>query len=244
MKIAVINFSGNTGKTTLTKNLLVPLIPGAKRISIEDVNEGDGAVDLQIGANRFRNLAAELNVADDDQHIVMDIGASTGKAMVAELGALRTTRRIFDFWIVPVVPSEKERRDTLNTVKALLEIKVPADRIVVIANNLSDPEMFSVDFAQLAAAAGELGFVLCPQGILQHKVFDQIKGWDESVFDVVAKYSEDYLRAERKAAKGDEAKLEYVGQLMVIRDAAEEACEQLRDVFAVTPMGQELAVEA
>lgn len=35
MKVAVINFSGNVGKTTIARHLLAPRIPGAEVVSIE-----------------------------------------------------------------------------------------------------------------------------------------------------------------------------------------------------------------
>lgn len=38
MKIAVINFSGNVGKTTVARHLLLPRIQGAELISVESVN--------------------------------------------------------------------------------------------------------------------------------------------------------------------------------------------------------------
>lgn len=41
MKVAVINLSGNTGKTTLSKHLLAPLLK-ARRVQIEDVNSSNG----------------------------------------------------------------------------------------------------------------------------------------------------------------------------------------------------------
>ena len=43
MKIAVINFSGNVGKTTVTHHLLAPRIPGTEVIAVESVNAGHGA---------------------------------------------------------------------------------------------------------------------------------------------------------------------------------------------------------
>ena len=43
MKVAVINFSGNTGKTIVSKHLLLPRIPDARLIAVESIAE---AVDL------------------------------------------------------------------------------------------------------------------------------------------------------------------------------------------------------
>ena len=42
MKIAVINFSGNVGKTTVARHLLAPRIAGAELIAVESINADDG----------------------------------------------------------------------------------------------------------------------------------------------------------------------------------------------------------
>ena len=107
MKIAVINFSGNTGKSVLSKNMLIPLLPGAKRISIEDINDPGGRSDATITASMFPSLAAELNAFDEDKHFVLDIGASSAKEMVGHFTRLATTRSDIDVWIVPVTRSRR-----------------------------------------------------------------------------------------------------------------------------------------
>ncbi len=38
MKIAVINFSGNVGKSTVARHLLMPRVEGADLISVESLN--------------------------------------------------------------------------------------------------------------------------------------------------------------------------------------------------------------
>ena len=52
MKIAVINFSGNVGKSTVARHLLLPRIPGAELIAIESLNadEGQGQACAQVQA--------------------------------------------------------------------------------------------------------------------------------------------------------------------------------------------------
>jgi len=42
MKLAVINFSGNVGKTTVARHLLMPRIEGAELIAVESLNADDG----------------------------------------------------------------------------------------------------------------------------------------------------------------------------------------------------------
>ena len=42
MKVAVINFSGNVGKTTIARHLLVPRMAGAELIAVESINADEG----------------------------------------------------------------------------------------------------------------------------------------------------------------------------------------------------------
>ena len=41
MKIAVINFSGNVGKSTVARHLLLPRIAGAELIAVESINSDE-----------------------------------------------------------------------------------------------------------------------------------------------------------------------------------------------------------
>ena len=38
MKLAVINFSGNVGKSTVARHLLAPRIPGCQFVAVESIN--------------------------------------------------------------------------------------------------------------------------------------------------------------------------------------------------------------
>ena len=59
MKIAVINFSGNVGKTTIARHLLAPRLPGAAVVSIESLNADDTTTDT-LRANQFGALQEYL----------------------------------------------------------------------------------------------------------------------------------------------------------------------------------------
>ena len=42
MKLAVISFSGNVGKSTISRHLLAPRLRGARVIAIESINADEG----------------------------------------------------------------------------------------------------------------------------------------------------------------------------------------------------------
>lgn len=71
MKIAVINFSGNLGRTTIARHLLLPRIVGAELFSVESLNSADGECHAMRG-RQFGELQELLQTID---HAVVDIGA-------------------------------------------------------------------------------------------------------------------------------------------------------------------------
>ena len=42
MKLAVVNFSGNVGKSTIARHLLAPRIPACQFVAVESINADDG----------------------------------------------------------------------------------------------------------------------------------------------------------------------------------------------------------
>lgn len=232
MKITVINLSGNTGKTTLSKHLLAPQLK-ARRIEIEDVNSGDGEADLDMAANKFKALAAELNIADDDEHFVIDIGASNAKPMIEHFAQLKRTRSAIDYWVIPVVPASKQKIDSLNTVKKLLEIGVEAGAIVMVLNNITDVESVASDFPTILGARA-LGVHVCDEVVLASEVFEMLKGTQDSVFSL--RDNPPDFKALKKAATGNAQATTKVGEKMVLQDLAEAAAENLRSVFMSMPV--------
>lgn len=63
MKIAVINFSGNVGKSTVARHLLFPRLRNAQLIAIESINS-DGSQDEAIRGKQFGQLQEALALLD------------------------------------------------------------------------------------------------------------------------------------------------------------------------------------
>ena len=86
MNIALINLSGNVGKSTLAVHLFAAMRPGAKIISVESVNSSDadtiqGIEVEEIEASSFREIFRELMMAEGD--VILDVGALVRSARPA-----------------------------------------------------------------------------------------------------------------------------------------------------------------
>lgn len=231
-KVVVLNVSGNTGKTTLSKHLLAPLL-NARRVQIEDINAGDGQADAEVQAKQFAQLAAEINVLSEEKNIVLDVGSSTAGVMLGKFQELRTTRREIDYWVVPCVPSTKVVMDTVNTIRLLTNIGVPANQIIVIKNNVTDTYKLEKDFEAIDKLA-PLGIHIADQAVLNSDVFEMLKGDERNVISM-SDNPPDFKAMKREAA-GDEDKLRPIGVKILLQDMAEKAAENLRSVFNSTPL--------
>jgi hypothetical protein len=147
MKIAVISFSGNVGKTTIARHLLAPRIPGAKLVSIESINAGEKAEDV-IRGRQFAALQEYLQIA---QNVVVDIGASNVEDFLLLMSRYHGSHQDLDYFVVPTVPATKQQQDTIATLVALARLGVPAESVRLVFNMLDESSDIERDFKPLLA---------------------------------------------------------------------------------------------
>lgn len=174
MKLAVINFSGNVGKSTVARHLLAPRVPGASLIAIESINARESHAQALRG-RQFGELQEYVQSVD---HVVVDIGASNVEDLMRLMHRYRGSHEDFDCFVVPTVPASKQQQDTVATLAELHLIGVPRDRIKVVFNMVEDEEPVERAFHDL------LGFLVerpvasanvdCRLGV--NEVYERIKG--------------------------------------------------------------------
>jgi len=138
MKLAVINFSGNVGKTTVARHLLLPRIPGAELIAVESVNADGGKsagpkgiTTQSLRGSQFVQLQEYMQTIDS---AVVDIGASNIEELLSLMQIYPRSHEDFDCFIVPTVPALKQQQDTIATLIALSRLGVPPERIKLVFN--------------------------------------------------------------------------------------------------------------
>ena len=92
MKIAVINFSGNVGKSTVARHLLQPRVNGAELISVESLNATEGQ-EQTIRGRQFADLQEYLQTVDS---AVVDISASNVEQLLELMRQYRGSHEDFD----------------------------------------------------------------------------------------------------------------------------------------------------
>jgi hypothetical protein len=148
MKIAVINFSGNVGKSTVVRHMLAPRMPQAEVRAIESINADDAkdAAQKTLRGEEFGKLYAWLLSVDD---AVVDVGASNVEDFIGLMSDYEGSQDVFDLYVVPTVPDAKQQKDTRSTIEELAEFNIEPSKIRLLFNRVNKNSVLSDDFAPL-----------------------------------------------------------------------------------------------
>lgn len=145
MKVAVINFSGNVGKSTVARHLLLPRVEGADLISVESLNANEGQTQT-IRGTQFADLQEYLQTVAS---AVVDIGASNVEQLLELMRQYRGSHEDFDVFVVPTVPALKQQQDTIATLVELSRIGVRSSRVRLLFNMVDDRDELERSFHPL-----------------------------------------------------------------------------------------------
>lgn len=242
MKLAVVNLAGAVGKTTLSKNLFVPNLPGAKRVEVENTNAGDGVADASVKSKQFKALASELFVMPG--HFVLDIGASVIETIAKELEYLDDLVQVIDLWVIPTTVQGRMQADSAETAKLLVKtLGVDPSKIFLLPNRVEDPETFDVDFAKVISLK-KAGFRVSDQGVLQNELYDKLRGEQDTVYDLVNNAPDFGALTLAAQQSGDDAEMKRVGEMRVRNNVAKRLVRNLNGVWADMTEQTGLVVEA
>lgn len=226
MKIGVINFSGNVGKSTVARHLLAPRMNNAQIIAVESINS-DGTEDESIRGKQFGELSEALSVLED---VVVDIGASNVEEFINRMKQYRGSHEDFDYFVIPTVGKPKQQRDTISTIDALADLGVPAAKIRLVFNMVESDEVPERLFSGLFEYhAEEKSFTLKPEAVLHvNDIYGKLRGSEQSIAEILNDPTD--LKEMLKAAKDSEEKLR-ISRLIGVKRLAAGVSEELDAVF-------------
>jgi MinD-like ATPase involved in chromosome partitioning or flagellar assembly len=188
MKVAVLNFSGNVGKTTVAAHLLKPRMGDAPVYSIESINAGADADGLDVEkmkGKKFGQLVDELMTLDA---AIIDVGASNVEDFLKLMQQYDGSHEEFDVFIIPVVKEKKVQADTVNTIRALQQLGIPKKKIRMVFNKLETDESVTDEFASMfGLAESEKSFTIRQEAVIYaNEVFELLKAVGKSLGDISA----------------------------------------------------------
>lgn len=231
MYVMVTNFSGNVGKSTLTRYMLSPRMENAKAIPIETINAHDGDSDDNLKGKQYGQLIEGLALFDN---AIVDVGSSNVADTISLMQQYKGSHEIFDYFVVPVIHRDKQIKDTISTIEALAAIGVPREKIRLVFNMVENSEVqLERDFWSLFAYhKAEKTFTLNKNAVVyQHDFFSRATGKDITVESVLDDKTD--FNALIKAASTPEEKVKY-SQQRALKWLAAELQETLDAAFKAT----------
>lgn len=196
MKLCVINFSGNVGKSTLARHLLAPRMDQCSIIAVESINTDEESDEAMIG-RQYRKLSESLGA---EEAAVVDVGASNVEDFLAGMRKLRGSHEDFDAFVLPVTPPKKQQRDTVSTIETLAQMGVEPERIRVVLNLVEHGDEPRDIFGSLFAWQEKEELSATPRSVIRaNELFGLLRGSERSIADLVADDT-DYRAAIRATA--------------------------------------------
>lgn len=233
MKVAVINFSGNVGKSTIARHLLLPRLSGASLVSVESINADDEQGQTLRG-RQFAQLQEYIQTTDS---VVVDIGASNVEDLLVLMRKYQGSQEDFDCFVVPAVATLKQQQDTIATLVELARIGVSASRLKLVFNMVEDGVQVADAFDTLLAFVNERRIASadprCRLGT--NEIYERLKGTGTTVAELTRDKT-DYKALIAKA-KGTEEKLA-LAQKLATRRLASGVLPELDVCFAALGLPQ------
>lgn len=184
MKIVMINFSGNVGKSTLANHMILPRMDSAAFIPVESINSDDSEAE-SVRGKEFGDMMEYLALKEN---AVVDVGASNVEDFIRLMKQYRGSHRSFDYYVVPTIKAKKQQKDTVSTIEALSAIGVPASSIRLIFNQVDISDKIDVHFSSIIDyQETENKFWLHRAAVVyETELFDRLKPLKTSIKQLVA----------------------------------------------------------
>jgi len=231
MKVVVMNFSGNVGKTTVAGHLLKPRMGNAPIFSIESINvdaSADGLDVEKMKGKKYGDLVQELMKLDD---AIIDVGASNVEEFIKLMQQYDSSHEEFDYFVIPVVKEKKQQADTINTIQALKRLGISKNKIRVVFNKAEVDDAIEEEFQSiLGYAKMEKSFLANPKAVIHvNEVFERMKEVGKSLGDITA--DETDYRAKLRVAK-DDAEKDHCVRMVALKRLGVTANKNLDAAFS------------
>ena len=239
MKVAVLNFSGNVGKTTVAAHLLKPRMADAPVYSIESVNVGADAngIDTErMKGKQFGELVDSVMLLDS---AIVDVGASNVEDFLKRMEQYSGSHTEFDLFIVPVTKEQKVQADTVNTIAALAAMGIEQARIRVVFNRVDADDDVENEFASVIAMGRVRDFCIADTEcvIYANELFERLKFAGKSLGDIVADTA-DYRELFRQTDKNDTRQRVFLANMLGMKRLSVSVEENLDKVFSLLVKAQ------
>lgn len=212
MKVAVLNYSGNVGKTTIAKHLLMPRMGAdCEWLPVESINMG-GDAQTNFRGREFKDV---LKRVEKLTNAVVDIGSSNIETAFEQLRKMGDAHEAFDFFVIPTVAAEKQQADTMKIVTDMLDMEIPPERIKIVFNQVPDGTNFQRVFGALVTMLKDLDVEASSSAVIYENDAFGLLTPSQTIEDAICNGRD--IRAEIAATKNPELREVLASELIASR---------------------------
>lgn len=231
MKVAVINYTGTVGKTTIAAHLLSPRMNDAQIFAVETINEtADGlGLDVEkVKGDKFRDLFKKLMILDD---AIIDVGASNVEAFLDGMVKFEDSHLEFDCFVIPVTSGTKEQKETISIILTLADFGITPNKIKLVFNRVgSDVEDEFAPLINFCRKEKKCTFSE-NSAVFENELFDMLSIKKMNISDLLLDTT-DYKAKAREIGKDGDAKLRsHYTDMHVMKSLAKSVNRNLDTVF-------------
>lgn len=178
LKIAVLNNSGNVGKSTICQSMLQPRLPESEIVKVES-NNSDGTNDVKFSAKEFDTILKKIDASDC---AIVDVGSSNIENFILKMQEYKDSHEDIDYFIIPVTPPHKQQVDSVATASMLLTMGIETDRIKFIFNQVDKTQTIKKQYADFLSGMKDLDITIDKHSIV----------YDTSVFSMLNKMGQTF----------------------------------------------------
>lgn len=197
--IAVVNYSGNVGKSTIAVEVLASHFPEVEVLSIESINDGADGSAVVVRSSQGRDVLR--SIALGGQYII-DVGSGDLGQFLAVLKNEGGHGEDIDCWVVPTTIDAKVMKDTNRTIRDLRELGVDGAQIKVVLNRLPAVNALT-DESQFKALKKTYGVEIVPAALKESDIYAIVRGSGKTIRDWAGD-QQDYKSAARNPELSDE----------------------------------------
>lgn len=239
-RIAVINSSGNTGKSLASNYMLMPNMDLQSHYVINNLSmyySKTYSDEIVLSVKDFDEVLKALSNLDS---AIVDIAAHTTEYVIDIMKNNRGSHKVFDYFLVPVIKGQKESEDSLNTIKALLKLGVPHESIKIIFNNNHFSEVINEEFGYLLSHLDELKIPYDTNAAIENSpLYSMLSDLDISLPELLSipieekKNRQEYLRTKKitERTEKESEELQALVNLIMTWRCAQSAVKNLNNVY-------------
>ncbi|WP_076999132.1 StbB family protein [Variovorax sp. KK3] len=220
IKVAVLNYSGNVGKSTLARHLLQPRMGNCPITFVESINEGGD--ETNVKGKDFSTVMVDVLASDQ---AIVDIGSSNIEQVFSKVGRMGDVLDGFDYFLIPTVSKAKQQADTVKVIRELVSLAVPEEKLKLVLNFVDPEDDVDKMFHHVIQASQALGIASAVVHESEGYAYLATRSVDECVAE-----GRDF-RAEIAAAQTKQEKVE-LATAQVFSRIARGIQRELDEVFA------------